>query len=396
MTRLPDLAVLPREPSSGSGEGIVLRGLLHEALIIDDRDDPLVEVVRELDAAGLTARRIAKTLSLSVPLVEYLQGLAGTASLEEARLKHAQAVQDWFTGVVWPTGGEAIVTAQTSWREDARVCEVSIGSPGRRSTERLARLPTAVAKPRAPSPDDIALAFGVRGARLIGDSREVVVRARLALSREGTVVLAPFADHVDRRLTGHFLEQSREDERLARLSHDVSRGVETGLLQRSLGAFSDLTLSLSAREYYTRNDRADVARAARRVIIAVGEHVGALAMERPRPLVDTVAYLAYAGRLADDELALVDRTALSELREANDRAVHATAAALDALTGSAGVDLSERLELARWLFGAFLRAQPAALPGDVPPSELRQRVDALERLLDRIIRTVELLEDQDG
>jgi hypothetical protein len=168
------------------------------------------------------------------------------------------------------------------------------------------------------------------------------------------------------------------------------------VLQRSLGAFADLTLSLSTREYYTRSDRADVARAARRVVIAVGEHVGAPAMERPRPLIDTVAYLAHAGRVADDELALVDLTALSEMRETNDRAAHATAAALDALTGSAGVDLPERLQLARWILGAFLRAQPSALPGDVPPSELRHRVDALEELLDRTIRTVELLEDQDG
>lgn len=393
MKPLPARLVVPPETSLGEEHSVALLGILHQVLVVEDESDPLIEVVHRLAHAGMTPRRIAKTLSVSHSLVEYLQSMDDPEGRETWHPR--EVVQDWATGRPWSMVEEHVELVRCNWDSARDVCSIRIGSIGRQRTLRLPLVAPTTEQPDPPSPDDVAHALGADGARLFGMTEVVGVRARLGRTISGVAVLAPFADIVDHRTTDLLHEQAEGSDALQEVVDNVLReDGRAAIVERSLEAFVRRVEAASSVERLSREQRQAIAQLGRRVVIAVAEEVGH-DVHRVSPLSAVVLDAVRSGRWHRDYVTLASHDAVRALDRAADRAAEAVSRAISSMLarGEAG---TADVQLSSWLFEALLLVQGVIESGDLPVEDQRGRVERLETLLEQIVLTHIQLEEDRG
>lgn len=373
---------------------MALLGILHQVLIVEDKSDPLVEVVQRLARAGMTTRRIATTLSISRPLVEYLQGMADSDG--EETWQPREVVQDWATGQVWPmVEDHRLELVRCSWNDDRDICDIRVGSLGRQRPLRLPLVAAPTEQPPPPSPDDVAHALGAEGARLFGMTEIVGVRARLGRTSNGVAVLAPFADIVDHRMTELLHEQAQGVHGLQTMVNGVLRaGDRSAIVERSFEAFTRRVEASSGTERLSRDQRQIIAQLGRRVVIAVAEEVGR-DIDQARPLSAVVLDAARSGRWPRDQTTLASHEAVKALDRSADRAAEAVSRAIESIVARAAAGAADT-QLSFWLFETLLLVQGVIGSGDLPVEEQRGRVERLEELLEQVVLTHVQQEEERG
>jgi hypothetical protein len=392
MRPLPTRVVVPPETSLGEEQSVLLLGVLHHVLVIEDQNDPLIEIVRDLEDAGLNERTIASTLSISHRLVEYLQGIQDPEARETWHPR--EVVQDWATGQTWPMGDDCVELIRCSWNEARDVCGIRVGSVGRQRSFRLPFVSPPNDQPLPPSPDDVAHALGAAGARLFGMAEVVGVRARLGRTGAGVAVLAPFTDIVDQRTSNLLHEQAQGSHALQEII-DIVRS-DTGrnaIIERSHAAFVLRVEASSGAERLSREQRQTIAQFGRRVVIAVAEEVGR-DIHQASPLSVVMLAAVRTGRWPPDQLTLDSHDAMRALDSLADRAAEAVSRAVESTTarGDAG---GAETQLGIWLFEALLMVQGVIESGDLSAKEQRGRVERLETVLEQIVLTHERQEEEE-
>jgi hypothetical protein len=393
MTSVPARVVVPPETSLGEEQSVLLLGILHQVLVVEDDTDPLIEVVHRLTQAGMTTRRIAATLSISRPLVEYLQGMNPPEGREKWYPR--QVVQDWATGQSWPMREEGLELVRGNWNDDRDVCDIRLGSVGRQRRFRLPLVAPATAQPSPPSPDDVAHALDAEGARLFGMSEVVGVRARLGRSNDVVAVLAPFTDIVDHRTTELLQEQALRSRPLQEIIDSVLReDGRSAIVERSHEAFVLRVEASSGAERLTREHRQSIAQTGRRVVIAVAEEVGH-GVQVASPLSSVVLDAVRAGRWPRDQVTLASHEALRDLDRSADRAAESVSRAIASIVAQQET-ATAAAQLGYWLLEALLLVQGVIDSGELPVEEQRGRVERLEALLERIVLTHVQEEEERG
>lgn len=384
MRTVPAKVVVPPETSLGEEQSVLLLGVLYQVLTIEDETDPLVEVVHRLTEARMTARRIARTLSISAPLVEYLQAVDNP---DGGQIWHPRVVvQDWATGQTWPLLDVNVELVRGRWNETRDTCEIRVGSVGRQRNVRLPFVPPPNEQPPAPSADDVAHALRAEGARLYGTPEVVGVRARLGRTSAGVAVLAPFTDIVDQRTSDLLHRQAEHSRALEAIIDSVQQDADPhARIERGHAAFVLRVEAASSAESLSREQRQTIAQLGRRVVISVAEEVGH-DVPHASPLSVVLLDAVRSGRWPADQLTLASHDAVRALDRLVDRAAEAVSRAVESIVARGGTDSAD-IRLGVWLFEALLMVQGVVESGDLTAQEQRGRVERLDTLLDQIVRT---------